>query len=43
MSQCSNSATVNVKGQTLLNILSEWSDPVSVISKKVAQAAPPKR
>jgi hypothetical protein len=43
MSQCSNSATVNVKGQTLLNILSEWSDPVAVISKKVAQAVPPKR
>jgi hypothetical protein len=43
MSVCSNSATVNVKGQNLLNILSEWSDPVAAISKKVAQAVPPKR
>ena len=43
MSQCSNSATVNVKGQTLLNLLSEWSDPVALISKKVAQVVPPKR
>ena len=40
MSVCSNSATVNVKGQNLLNILSEWSDPVAMISKKVAQAVP---
>jgi hypothetical protein len=42
MSQCSNSATVNVKGQTLLNILSEWSDPVALLSKRVTQAAPAK-
>jgi hypothetical protein len=40
MSVCSNSATVNVKGQNLLNFLSEWSDPVAAISKKVAQAVP---
>jgi hypothetical protein len=43
MSVCSNSATVNVKGQNMLNILSEWSDPVAMISKKVAQAVPAKR
>jgi hypothetical protein len=38
MSLCSNSATVNVKGQNLLTILSEWSDPVAAISKSVARA-----
>jgi hypothetical protein len=43
MSVCSNSATVNVKAQNMLNLLSEWSDPVAAISKKIAQAVPPKR
>jgi hypothetical protein len=40
MSVCSTSATVNVKAQNMLNILSEWSGPVAMISKKVAQAVP---
>jgi hypothetical protein len=42
MSQCSSSATVNVKGQTLLNILSEWRDPVASLSRRVLQVAPPR-
>ena len=43
MSVCSNSATVNVKAQNILNLLSEWSDPLAAISKKIAQAVPSKR
>jgi hypothetical protein len=41
MSLCSSSATVNVKGQALLNNLSEWRDPVASLSRRVLQAAPP--
>ena len=35
---CPNSATANVKGQTLLNLLANWRDPVDSIFEKVWQA-----
>jgi hypothetical protein len=43
MALCSTSATVNAKGQALLNVLSEWNDPVASLSRRVNQAVPPKR
>jgi hypothetical protein len=33
---------VNVKGQAVLNVLSEFVDPMEGLSKKVGQAAAPK-
>ena len=35
---CPSSATVNVKGQTLLNLLATWRDPVESILERVWQA-----
>ena len=43
MATCSVSATVNVKGQALLNGLSEWSNPVASLSTRVNQVVLPKR
>jgi hypothetical protein len=43
MSLCSNSATANAKGQALLNVLSEWNEPIVSLSKTVAQAIEPRR
>jgi hypothetical protein len=42
MSSCSSSATVNVKGQAILNVLSEWTDQVGSLSRRVDQAIPNK-
>jgi hypothetical protein len=41
MSLCSNSATVNAKGQGLLNAPVEWNDPVSSLTKRVERAVQP--
>ena len=35
---CPSSTTVNVKGQTLLNLLANWRDPVDSILERVWQA-----
>jgi len=35
---CPSSAAVNVKGQTLLNLLANWRDPVDSILERVWQA-----
>jgi hypothetical protein len=43
MSQCSNSATVNVKGQAVLNVLSEFNGPAAALSRTVGQVVPTKR
>jgi hypothetical protein len=41
MTLCSNSATVNVKAQTVLNAFTELNQRVTVLSKRVAKALPP--
>ena len=43
MSSCSTSATVNVKGQAVLNVLSELNDPIASLSRRVEQAIPPRQ
>jgi hypothetical protein len=37
MIQCSHSAVANTKGQALLNVLSEWNDPVAMLSRRVVK------
>src|SRR5262249_28431840 len=41
MGVCSNSATVNVKAQTVLNAFTELNQRVTELSKRVAKALPP--
>jgi hypothetical protein len=43
MRLCSNSATVNVKGQAVLNVFTELNQEATALTKRVAQALPPSR
>jgi hypothetical protein len=43
MTRCSDSATVNVKAQAVLNILAEFEGPVASLSRRVIQVVQPKQ
>jgi hypothetical protein len=43
MTRCSDSATVNVKAQGVLNILAEFEGPVALLSRRVMQVVQPKQ